>query len=108
MVQTNIAKKLQKKYSNARQTTLTALLFAAVSAPAHAGGDQTFQDGIDWLLSMMQGSMGGFIVLIAILVAAIGMMFGGWKGLLAVVGIIACLIVIPAGVLALFSASIPL
>lgn len=108
MTQTSIAKKLQHKYAHARQTVLTALLFAAMSAPAYAGGDQTFQDGIDWLLSLMQGSMGGFIVLIAIVVAGIGMMFGGWKGLLAVVGIIACFIVIPAGVLSLFSAGIPL
>ncbi|MFV2028661.1 TrbC/VirB2 family protein [Neisseria sp. S1] len=107
MAQTNIAKKLQQKYSNTRQAALTALLFAVVSTPAHASGDQTFQDGIDWLLNLMQGSMGGFIVLIAIVVAGIGMMFGGWKGLLAVVGIIACFIVIPAGVLALFSAGIP-
>ena len=71
------------------------IALTALAAPAHASGDQSFSDGVDWILGLMQGSMGGIIMLIAIISAVLGMLLGGWKGLLTVVGILFGLIILP-------------
>lgn len=108
MAKTKIGNKLQQKWVNSNQAVVAMIALTALAAPAHASGDQSFSDGVDWILGLMQGSMGGIIMLIAIISAVLGMLLGGWKGLLTVVGILFGLIILPPAIMPFFSAAIPL
>ena len=88
-----------------QQQLAVMVVIAASSQLAHAGGDASFQDTVDWLMGLLQGSLGGLIVLTAILICAIALTMGGWKTLSIVLGVIFDLIVLPAPVMSYFTAT---
>ena len=103
MFLSNKIKQVKKRMQLSQQQLVLLGLVAASSQFVHAGGDTSFSDYVDWLLGLMQGSLGQILVLVGLAICAISMYMGGWKYLLTVLGIIFILVVAPGPVLSLFT-----